>query len=169
MITLDYDLSRKRARIPESLAPKSESCTLGYDELGSDATTKVPLEIGDTEKVLAYYESAFRAFQQINCRQIAKAYIKIIEPRKQVKFPYNGGKGGPGEKGDPEKTKPEWWPAGVIHREPDHLKKPGKPSRGIVCLALTCSLINNLEQNRKDKVTYTHISESTKNPWNQCR
>ncbi|KAF3482510.1 uncharacterized protein GIQ15_05269 [Arthroderma uncinatum] len=89
-----------------------------------DAVEMVPLEIGNEEKVEAYYESAFRAFQQINCRQVAKAYIKIIEPRKQVKHPYNGGRGAPGEKGDPEKTKPDWWPTGVIHREPDHLKKP---------------------------------------------
>ncbi|KAG5205226.1 hypothetical protein GTR04_6946 [Trichophyton interdigitale] len=89
-----------------------------------EAVEMVPLEIGNEEKIEAYYESAFRAFQQINCRQVAKAYIKIIEPRKQVKHPYNGGRGAPGEKGDPEKTKPDWWPAGVIHREPDHLKKP---------------------------------------------
>ncbi|KAM5440012.1 hypothetical protein McanMca71_004987 [Microsporum canis] len=89
-----------------------------------EAVEMVPLEIGNEEKIEAYYESAFRAFQQINCRQVAKAYIKIIEPRKQVKHPYNGGRGAPGEKGDPEKTKPDWWPTGVIHREPDHLKKP---------------------------------------------
>ncbi|OJJ41556.1 hypothetical protein ASPWEDRAFT_271934 [Aspergillus wentii DTO 134E9] len=90
-------------------------------------TDKVPLEIGDTEKVLAYYESALKHFQQLNCRHIAKAFIKFIEPRKQVKHPYNGGRppvgSAPGEKGDPEKTKPEWWPAGVVHKEPDHLKK----------------------------------------------
>ncbi|KAF3482677.1 uncharacterized protein GIQ15_02001 [Arthroderma uncinatum] len=91
----------------------------------------VPLETGNEEKVEAYYESAFKAFQQINCRQIAKAYIKIIEPRKQVKYPYNGGRGGPGEKGDPEKTKPDWWPAGVPHREPDHLLKPER-----ICLLI---------------------------------
>ncbi|KKK22477.1 hypothetical protein ARAM_000617 [Aspergillus rambellii] len=91
------------------------------------ATNMVALEVGDTEKVLEYYETALKHFQQINCRQIAKAFIKFIEPRKQVKHPYNGGRpragAPPGEKGDPEKTKPEWWPAGVQHKEPDHLKK----------------------------------------------
>ncbi|KAM5476760.1 hypothetical protein MauCBS54593_000030 [Microsporum audouinii] len=91
-----------------------------------EAEEMVPLEIGNEKKVEAYYESAFRAFQQINCRQVAKAYIKIIEPRKQVNHPYNGGRGAPGEKRDPEKTKPDWWPAGVTHREPDHLKKPDR-------------------------------------------
>ncbi|EGD92980.1 hypothetical protein TESG_00542 [Trichophyton tonsurans CBS 112818] len=84
----------------------------------------IPLEIGNKEKVKVYYESAFKAFQQLNCRQVAKAYIKLIEPRKHVRYPYNGGKGAFGEKGDPEKTKPDWWPDNVTHREPDHLKKP---------------------------------------------
>jgi hypothetical protein len=58
---------------------------------------------------------------------VAKAFIKFIEPRKQVRHPYNGGKppagSAPGTTGDPEKTKPEWWPPGVMHKEPDHLRK----------------------------------------------
>ncbi|KAL4784624.1 hypothetical protein BJX76DRAFT_356857 [Aspergillus varians] len=97
-------------------------------QIPSPATNNmVALAIGNTEKVLEYYETALKHFQQINCRLIAKAFIKFIEPRKQVKHPYNGGRpragAPPGEKGDPEKTKPEWWPAGVQHKEPDHLKK----------------------------------------------
>lgn len=91
---------------------------------------RTALEIGDTERVVAYYEMALKHFQQLNCRQMAKAFIKFIEPRKQVKHPYNGGRpppgAQPGEKGDPEKTKPEWWPSGVVHKEPDHLKKDRK-------------------------------------------
>lgn len=106
-------------------ADPNPDCCQGDDDLALESVDRIPLEIGDEEKVQAYYERSFRAFQQINCRQVAKAYIRIIEPRKQVKHPYNGGKGAPGEKGDPEKTKPDWWPDGVIHREPDHLKKPG--------------------------------------------
>ncbi|KAI5291430.1 hypothetical protein KEM52_000172, partial [Ascosphaera acerosa] len=119
------ELSRKRSRL-NSLIPKIEECSWTFDGLGMEPTAQVPLRIGDTEKVRAFYEAQWRNFQQTNCRHMGKAYIKIIEPRKQVKFPYNGGKGAPGEKGDPEKTKPEWWPAGVIHREPDHLKKPDR-------------------------------------------
>jgi hypothetical protein len=88
---------------------------------------RVPLEIGDEKSVLTYYENALKQFQQINCRLMAKAFIKFIEPRKQVKHPYNGGKAAPGappgQKGDPELTKPDWWPQGVIHKEPDHLRK----------------------------------------------
>lgn len=71
----------------------------------------VRLEIGDTPKVLNYYERSLKRFLQINCHQIAKAFIRFIKPRKQVKHPYNGGKppigAPPGKKGDLEKTKPE--------------------------------------------------------------
>jgi hypothetical protein len=100
------------------------------DSYSSDsAQDRIPLEIGDSKKLLVFYETAFQALQQLNCRQIAKVFIRVIEPRKQVKHPYNGGKpppgSAPGEKGDPEKTKPDWWPKGVTHKEPDHLKKPG--------------------------------------------
>jgi hypothetical protein len=84
----------------------------------------VGLKIGDTPKVLDYYKTSLTHFQQLNCRQIAKAFIKFIEPRKQVNHPYNGRKpGAPRGEGDPESTKPEWWPADVFHKEPDHLRK----------------------------------------------
>lgn len=95
------------------------------DSLGPSQDS-LPLEIGDTEKVVAFYETALRALQQLNCRSIAKVMIKAIEPRKQVKHSYNGGKSPiTGKPGDPETTKPDWWPSGVEHKEPDHLKKPG--------------------------------------------
>jgi hypothetical protein len=88
------------------------------------------IKIQDRDQILKYYTDAFHALQQTNCRLIAKAFIKVVEPKKQARFPYNGGKKGPdGTKGDPELTKPSWWPTGVTHREPDHLKKPGRYNR----------------------------------------
>ncbi|KAF4221633.1 hypothetical protein CNMCM6457_001784 [Aspergillus fumigatiaffinis] len=94
---------------------------------GCGSVNMAELEIGDTPKVLDYYERSLKHFRQVNCRQILKTFIKFIEPRKQAKHPYNGGKppagAPPGEKGDPEMTKPEWWPANVVHKEPDHLRK----------------------------------------------
>ena len=85
--------------------------------------TRVGFAIGDTEKVLAYYENALKHFQQINCRKLAKAWIKCIQPKKQVNYPYNQG----------EKKKPEWWPDGVMHKEPDHLKKGGELTPFSLC------------------------------------
>lgn len=103
-----------------------ESLTVST-EADDEGDALVKLTIGDTQKVAEYYENAFRRLQQLNCRLLAKNFIKLIEPRKQVKHPYNGGKppagSPPGTKGDPEKTKPDWWPRDVVHREPDHIKK----------------------------------------------
>ncbi|OJJ48563.1 hypothetical protein ASPZODRAFT_130629 [Penicilliopsis zonata CBS 506.65] len=83
------------------------------------------LQVSNTSLLHKYYEKAFDTFQQLNCRAIAKAWIKLVEPRKQVHHPYNGRRGSSGasRRADPESTKPKWWPAGVKHREPDHLLK----------------------------------------------
>ncbi|KAJ5369357.1 uncharacterized protein N7496_009117 [Penicillium cataractarum] len=79
----------------------------------------------DSKAMVQRYENAFANFQQTNCRVLAKAYIKILEPRKQVNYPYNGRKlvGGRKIQFDPEQTKPPWWPSLVRHHEPDHLPK----------------------------------------------
>ncbi|KAJ5153371.1 uncharacterized protein N7482_009849 [Penicillium canariense] len=83
------------------------------------------LRVGNRDLLRRYYEKAFEDFQQLNCRAIAKSYIKLVEPRKQVHYPYNGRKviAGVSQRVDPEQTKPGWWPVGVLHREPDHLLK----------------------------------------------
>jgi hypothetical protein len=83
--------------------------------------------IQDSKAMIHIYEKAFANFQQTNCRVLAKAYIKILEPRKQVNYPYNGRKlvGGSKVQFDPEMTKPPWWPSLVRHHEPDHLPKVG--------------------------------------------
>ncbi|KGO51928.1 Protein of unknown function DUF2841 [Penicillium expansum] len=83
------------------------------------------IPIIDPNLLRRYYDKAFRNLQQTNCRALAKAYVKLVEPRKQVYFPYNGRKivAGVTQQFDPEATKPPWWPPGVSHREPDHLLK----------------------------------------------
>ncbi|KAL4878761.1 hypothetical protein BJY04DRAFT_107296 [Aspergillus karnatakaensis] len=86
------------------------------------------LPIRNENLLRRYYEQAFASLQQTNCRILAKAYIRHVEPRKQVNYPYNGHKtiAGVPRQFDPEETKPAWWPAGVVHREPDHLRKPDR-------------------------------------------
>ncbi|KAJ5593566.1 hypothetical protein N7537_010470 [Penicillium hordei] len=86
---------------------------------------RVLISIKDRCLLRRYYEKIFQTLQQTNCRIIAKAYIKLIEVRKQVNYPYNGRKviEGRTQQLDPEETKPPWWPRGVSHREPDHLPK----------------------------------------------
>ncbi|KAJ9481677.1 hypothetical protein VN97_g11790, partial [Penicillium thymicola] len=123
-----YRVKRRKGNPPgSSVNDRLNEQDTDSKDLHSGSIEMVPLRIGDTEKVIAYYEDALKKhFQQLNCRMVAKAFIKFIEPRKQVRHPYNGGKppgSDPGTTGDPENTKPEWWPPGVMHKEPDHLRK----------------------------------------------
>lgn len=83
------------------------------------------IKIGDSVALDEYYRQRFLDIQQLSCKVIAKAWIRVIEPKKQTNHPYNGGKQISDAKPDPEKTKPDWWPADVRHREPDHVRKPG--------------------------------------------
>ncbi|OQD78068.1 hypothetical protein PENANT_c092G10202 [Penicillium antarcticum] len=87
------------------------------------SNSSIPLR--DSKFLRQYYEKVFKNLQQTNCRVIAKVYVKIVEPRKQVQYPYNGRRtvGGITYQMSPEETKPPWWPPGVSHREPDHLSK----------------------------------------------
>ena len=123
-------MRRRKGNAPAFVGSDDRQTEQGSDseDFSSNGSTEmVPLRIGDSQKVQHYYESALKHFQQLNCRMVAKAFIKFIEPRKQVRHPYNGGKpppgSAPGTTGDPEKTRPEWWPPGVMHKEPDHLRK----------------------------------------------
>lgn len=70
--------------------------------------------VGNTAEVTAFLEVRFRLLQQLVCKIVAKAWIKVLEPKKQTRFPYNKG----------DEARPPWWPANVRHKEPDHLMKP---------------------------------------------
>ncbi|KAK9457256.1 hypothetical protein V1511DRAFT_159260 [Dipodascopsis uninucleata] len=73
-----------------------------------------PLLLSDTSSVTSFLELKFRQLQQLVCKVVSKAWIKVIEPKKQTNHPYNKG----------DKFKPSWWPAQARHKEPDHLMKP---------------------------------------------
>lgn len=87
----------------------------------------VRVSIKDARSLRRYYEKVFDDLQQVNCRVLAKAYVKLVEPQKQAKYPYNGRKAVAGvtQQLSPEESKPPWWPSEVRHREPDHLLKAG--------------------------------------------
>lgn len=104
------------------------------DEIGIDTRSNAIsfmgglISAGNEQAIVRFYEQAFENLQQTNCRILAKAYIKLVEPQKQTKYPYNGRKKIEGRviQMDPNETKPPWWPLQVRHREPDHLPKIGR-------------------------------------------
>lgn len=110
-----------------------------WNEELSIGNQKATISVQDKDVLRRYYEKVFINLQQTNCRVIAKAYVKLVEPRKQVNYPYNGRKivNGKTEQLHPDETKPPWWPSGVSHREPDHLPKAGETTPSLYALITT--------------------------------
>ncbi|KAI0481181.1 hypothetical protein GGR56DRAFT_308340 [Xylariaceae sp. FL0804] len=80
--------------------------------------------IGNDSDVVAAMRRLFYAAQQTAAKTISKAWIKIVEPKKQSNHPYTKKDAG----------KPDWWPTGtyyqpsgqpfkVQHTEPDHIDR----------------------------------------------
>ncbi|KAJ5814560.1 hypothetical protein N7474_006337 [Penicillium riverlandense] len=105
--------------------PQHRRSNARNEESNTTSDSRVMISVRDADLLGRYYKKAFENLQQTNCRVLAKAYIKLVEPRKQVNYPYNGRKivAGTPRQLDPNETKPPWWPSGVSHREPDHLPK----------------------------------------------
>ncbi|GJC95257.1 ydr124wp-like protein [Colletotrichum higginsianum] len=88
------------------------------------SNTKKTLKVGDHKEVWNLYEQRFKNCQQTACKLIAKAWVKVVEPKKQTNHPYTG----------QDEKAPDWWPKPwgptkeekVRHKEPDHLYKRGK-------------------------------------------
>ncbi|KAH7361004.1 hypothetical protein BKA65DRAFT_196693 [Rhexocercosporidium sp. MPI-PUGE-AT-0058] len=85
----------------------------------AQSTQKHELIIGDDDQVEAFYYVRFKDMQQSACKVMGKAFVKLVEPKKQTHHPYTKGDGGA----------PLWWPNtkgenSVRHKEPDHLYKP---------------------------------------------
>jgi hypothetical protein len=113
---------------PKSEASATSAVEMALDEMDIE-NLPTGSTIGEKRKVTDYYRGALREVGQRSCRTLARAFIRFIEPHKRSNYPYNGGKPPPGSasgtKGDPEKTKPEWWPLNVPHKEPDNMKQTG--------------------------------------------
>jgi hypothetical protein len=110
---------KKRPRIPG----------LYRENSNDDTPMPVPVQktqqlmIGDEVEVTKFYTCRFKDMQQSSCKVMGKAFVKLVEPKKQTHHPYT--------KGDDKA--PPWWPpttgdenVKVRHKEPDHLLKPGK-------------------------------------------
>jgi hypothetical protein len=71
------------------------------------------IRVGDKAALNAFYDNTFHSVQQLAIKSIMKAWIKVIDPNKQKQHPYTGG------------IPPPYWPEGIPHKEPDHIKKKG--------------------------------------------
>jgi hypothetical protein len=100
------------------------------------------LVIQDSKEVFAFYVTRFKDMQQSACKIMGKAFVKLVEPKKQTHYPYTRG----------DEAAPPWWPirpgeeSHVRHKEPDHLLKPGKSQRA----CMTIKYAKNAPQNESN-------------------
>ncbi|KAJ9121852.1 hypothetical protein QFC22_002475 [Naganishia vaughanmartiniae] len=115
LLTLDKPhIPRPLAHVrTPSLATRHSMSLSGTPDTPSVQTRSITVPAVD---LIDWYAERFDALQQATCKLVVKTWIKVIEPKKQSKFPYNRG----------EDSKPGWWPEHIRHKEPDHLQKPGK-------------------------------------------
>lgn len=123
MDEFDEDIyrNRKRARGTTSrrIAEMAEERPIRVTQ-----PTKIPVRISEEQVIWNIYDQRFRGLQQTACKLIAKAWVKLVEPKKQSTHPYTGS----------DEKAPDWWPKPwgttrdekVRHKEPDHLYKKGK-------------------------------------------
>jgi hypothetical protein len=88
------------------------------------------LNLKDQRAVKEHIEECFKLLQQMPCKSVAKAWIRIIEPKKQTRYPYKM----------EERSKPHWWPDNVRHVEPDHLLKKERVNL-LVHILLKCEVM----------------------------
>ncbi|KAI9700373.1 MAG: hypothetical protein M1836_002388 [Candelina mexicana] len=105
---------------------------------GTELDEYEPLVIGDTPKVDVFYRSLFAELQQTTCKIVCKSWIRVVEPKKQTNYPYSKHK-------VPLQDAPPWWPKGIIHREPDHIRTHGR----IEVLLAVLRVRENKSQNLK--------------------
>ncbi|ELR02351.1 hypothetical protein VC83_07779 [Pseudogymnoascus destructans] len=76
------------------------------------------ISIGDDAARDDVYRQCLKDMQQNGCKVLGKAWVKLLEPKKQSTYPYTKG----------ASKRPPWWPAmtgpnKIRHKEPDHLHK----------------------------------------------
>ncbi|KAI9766790.1 MAG: hypothetical protein M1840_006265 [Geoglossum simile] len=130
-----YSTSTAMERSPSD--PGDDSDSGAHDD--TNPNTKI-LYLANTEVVDQFFETRFKQLQQLVCKVVAKAWIKVIEPKKQTNFPYNKG----------NDKKPPWWPDDVKHKEPDHLMKPERLKLVMTLLRLRKVPIEKLEAATKE-------------------
>ncbi|PHH69538.1 hypothetical protein CDD82_7697 [Ophiocordyceps australis] len=106
---------------PGRKRPRARHALNEEEEVPIMMSARRGIKIGDSEAVWKFYEQRFKNCQQTACKLIAKAWVKVVEPKKQSTHPYTGS----------DEKAPDWWPKPwgptkeekVRHKEPDHLYK----------------------------------------------
>lgn len=90
----------------------------------------------DTHLIETQIRSCLRELQQLPCKAISKALIRLIEPKKQSKHPYKRG----------ESSRPPWWPMTIRHVEPDHLNMKERLTLMVELVLRSCPSVSAMSE-----------------------
>lgn len=107
--------SRKRPRFPRGSHQGS------IEEQAVPIRKTQSVRVDDEEELEKLYNVRFKDMHQNACKIMGKAFVKLVEPKKQTHHPYTKG----------NEHAPDWWPSttgenAIRHKEPDHLLKNGR-------------------------------------------
>ncbi|MCJ1377779.1 hypothetical protein MMC17_000875 [Xylographa soralifera] len=131
------------------------------DALADAETTPISIPFSNEKLLKWFYTTRFIQMQQIACKTISKAWIKVVQPKKQALYPYNGGKRAAvaGNPGNGDLTKPDWWPRfGCRHKEPDHIEK----SERLILLLHILRNLHNYKASDGNTITVERLQQSTR-------
>ncbi|KAH7377993.1 hypothetical protein BKA64DRAFT_714496 [Cadophora sp. MPI-SDFR-AT-0126] len=109
---------KRRRRQPHWNSDSEESEEEFIAPLPSIKKKPTTIRIDNDKELEKFYRARLIELQSTPCKILAKAFVKVVEPRKQSRYPYSKG----------QINAPPWWPAlsgtnSVRHKEPDHLFK----------------------------------------------
>ncbi|KAH9884580.1 hypothetical protein F4778DRAFT_787687 [Xylariomycetidae sp. FL2044] len=147
---LDEDVGKSsRRKRPRQGTARRRANKFEDRKFPSPASTKKTITIGSEKETWDFYEQRFKNCQQNFCKIVAKAWIKLVEPKKQSTHPYTKS----------EESQPEWWPKRsemppgqrCRHIEPDHSSKDER-------VYLLCHILKLLVQpNFKQHTAIRHL------------
>ena len=149
----------------EDCIPGTRKRTCTRSQAINKGAPQATIRISDRPAIRAFYERCFKDFQQQGCKIFGKAWVKMMEPKKQSNHPY--------VKGNQTGKAPPWWPPtqgnkdeAVRHKEPDHLGKGGMCSPTGTNGAGAGAVTNRTTE----RITlFCHILEIIVDPDHPCR
>ncbi|PVH79813.1 hypothetical protein DL98DRAFT_515886 [Cadophora sp. DSE1049] len=163
-------VQKRRRRQPHWNSDSEESEEELFAPLPSTAQKPTTLRIGNDKELEKFYHARFTELQSTPCKILAKAFVKVVEPRKQSRYPYSKG----------QINAPPWWPAlsgtnSVRHKDPDHLFKQERIQLLIHILRMSVEPVasqhpsfqdQDISVQRLEDVSYEALSPWFKDPEN---
>ncbi|KAH9206561.1 hypothetical protein DL95DRAFT_469495 [Leptodontidium sp. 2 PMI_412] len=161
---------KRRRRQPHWNSDSEESEEELLTPLPNPKQKPTTLRIGNNKELEKFYQARLTDLQTLPCKILAKAFVKVVEPRKSSRYPYSKG----------QISAPPWWPAlsgtvSVRHKDPDHLFKPERIRLLVHILRMAVELVTSQHPSFQDQdvnvqkledVAYEALSPWFKDPEN---